>query len=84
MIYKSDQIRILDPQITRITAHDWLHLPTKFSKLEVSILLLLVVSITPMHYYTQVSLICCIGKLLAGFTVLKIVPAFRCSKMVIK
>ncbi|XP_066477896.1 type 2 lactosamine alpha-2,3-sialyltransferase isoform X1 [Tiliqua scincoides] len=34
MIYKSDQIRILDPALTKITAHDWLHLPTKFSKLE--------------------------------------------------
>lgn len=42
MIYKSDQIRILDPALTRITAHDWLHLPTKFSKLEVSIILLII------------------------------------------
>ncbi|XP_053165553.1 type 2 lactosamine alpha-2,3-sialyltransferase isoform X4 [Hemicordylus capensis] len=34
MIYKSSQIRILDPAITRRTAYDWLHLPSKFSKLE--------------------------------------------------
>nr|XP_056714241.1 type 2 lactosamine alpha-2,3-sialyltransferase [Euleptes europaea] len=34
MIYKSNQIRILDPAITRRTAHEWLHLPTKFAKLE--------------------------------------------------
>ncbi|XP_053242152.1 type 2 lactosamine alpha-2,3-sialyltransferase isoform X1 [Podarcis raffonei] len=32
MIYKSHQIRILDPAITRKTAYELLHLPTRFSK----------------------------------------------------
>ncbi|XP_033002498.1 type 2 lactosamine alpha-2,3-sialyltransferase isoform X3 [Lacerta agilis] len=32
MIYKPNQIRILDPAITRKTAYELLHLPTKFSK----------------------------------------------------
>ncbi|XP_035396927.1 type 2 lactosamine alpha-2,3-sialyltransferase isoform X5 [Cygnus atratus] len=34
MIYKSNQIRILDPSITRKTAYDWLHFPTRFPKKE--------------------------------------------------
>ncbi|XP_042316235.1 type 2 lactosamine alpha-2,3-sialyltransferase isoform X3 [Sceloporus undulatus] len=34
LIYKPHQIRILDPAITRKTAHDLLHLPTKFAKHE--------------------------------------------------
>ncbi|XP_062982968.1 type 2 lactosamine alpha-2,3-sialyltransferase isoform X2 [Elgaria multicarinata webbii] len=34
MIYKPDQIRILNPAITRRTAYELLHLPTKFSKKE--------------------------------------------------
>ncbi|KAJ7320318.1 hypothetical protein JRQ81_019829 [Phrynocephalus forsythii] len=34
LIYKPHQIRILDPAITRRTAHDLLRLPTKFSKHE--------------------------------------------------
>ncbi|XP_044297655.1 type 2 lactosamine alpha-2,3-sialyltransferase isoform X2 [Varanus komodoensis] len=34
MIYKANQIRILDPAITRRTAYDLLHLPTKFSQKE--------------------------------------------------
>ncbi|XP_072849958.2 type 2 lactosamine alpha-2,3-sialyltransferase isoform X1 [Pogona vitticeps] len=34
LIYKPHQIRILDPVITRKTAHDLLHLPTKFSRHE--------------------------------------------------
>lgn len=35
MIYKSNQIRILDPSITRKTAYEWLHFPTRFPKKEV-------------------------------------------------
>ncbi|XP_014108922.1 PREDICTED: type 2 lactosamine alpha-2,3-sialyltransferase isoform X3 [Pseudopodoces humilis] len=34
MIYKSSQIRILDPSITRKTAYEWLHFPTRFPKKE--------------------------------------------------
>ncbi|XP_060090588.1 type 2 lactosamine alpha-2,3-sialyltransferase [Heteronotia binoei] len=34
MIYRANQIRILDPAITRRAAHEWLHLPTKFAKPE--------------------------------------------------
>ncbi|KAH0625007.1 hypothetical protein JD844_033003 [Phrynosoma platyrhinos] len=34
LIYKPHQIRILDPAITRTTAYDLLHLPTKFAKHE--------------------------------------------------
>ncbi|XP_062830864.1 type 2 lactosamine alpha-2,3-sialyltransferase isoform X2 [Anolis carolinensis] len=34
LIYNAQQIRILDPAITRRTAHDMLHLPTKFSRHE--------------------------------------------------
>ncbi|XP_021255339.1 type 2 lactosamine alpha-2,3-sialyltransferase isoform X4 [Numida meleagris] len=34
MIYKSNQIRILDPSITRKTAYDWLRFPTRFPKKE--------------------------------------------------
>ncbi|XP_075570677.1 type 2 lactosamine alpha-2,3-sialyltransferase isoform X3 [Pelecanus crispus] len=34
MIYKSSQIRILDPSITRKTAYEWLRFPTRFPKKE--------------------------------------------------
>ncbi|KAM3677175.1 type 2 lactosamine alpha-2,3-sialyltransferase isoform X4 [Geospiza fortis] len=34
MIYKSSQIRILDPSITRKAAYEWLHFPTRFPKKE--------------------------------------------------
>ncbi|XP_074451521.1 type 2 lactosamine alpha-2,3-sialyltransferase isoform X8 [Larus michahellis] len=34
MIYKSSQIRILDPSITRKTAYEWLNFPTRFPKKE--------------------------------------------------
>ncbi|XP_064323229.1 type 2 lactosamine alpha-2,3-sialyltransferase isoform X1 [Phalacrocorax carbo] len=34
MIYKSSQIRILDPSITRKTAYEWLHFPTRFPRKE--------------------------------------------------
>nr|XP_060626716.1 type 2 lactosamine alpha-2,3-sialyltransferase isoform X2 [Anolis sagrei ordinatus] len=34
LIYNPQQIRILDPAITRRTAHDFLNLPTKFSRPE--------------------------------------------------
>ncbi|XP_067402237.1 type 2 lactosamine alpha-2,3-sialyltransferase isoform X2 [Emydura macquarii macquarii] len=34
MIYKPNQIRILDPIIIRKTAHEWLHFPTKFPRKE--------------------------------------------------
>ncbi|XP_048149974.1 type 2 lactosamine alpha-2,3-sialyltransferase isoform X4 [Corvus hawaiiensis] len=37
MIYKSSQIRILDPSITRKTAYEWLHFPTRFPKKEVKL-----------------------------------------------
>ncbi|XP_025066676.1 type 2 lactosamine alpha-2,3-sialyltransferase isoform X1 [Alligator sinensis] len=34
MIYKTNQIRILDPSIIRKTAHEWLHFPTRYFKKE--------------------------------------------------
>ncbi|KAM6319615.1 type 2 lactosamine alpha-2,3-sialyltransferase isoform 3-T6 [Podargus strigoides] len=34
MIYKSSQIRILDPSITRKTAYEWLRFPTRFPRKE--------------------------------------------------
>ncbi|NWW83806.1 SIA10 sialyltransferase, partial [Rhynochetos jubatus] len=34
MIYKSSQIRVLDPSITRKTAYEWLGFPTRFPKKE--------------------------------------------------
>lgn len=40
MIYKSSQIRILDPSITRKTAYEWLRFPTRFPKKEVGFFLL--------------------------------------------
>uniref|UniRef100_A0ACB8FH06 Uncharacterized protein n=1 Tax=Sphaerodactylus townsendi TaxID=933632 RepID=A0ACB8FH06_9SAUR len=35
LIYSLNQIRILDPAITKRAAHEWLHLPTRFTKQEV-------------------------------------------------
>ncbi|XP_037764402.1 type 2 lactosamine alpha-2,3-sialyltransferase isoform X4 [Chelonia mydas] len=34
MIYKANQIRVLDPVIIRKTAHEWLQFPTKFPRKE--------------------------------------------------